>query len=105
AGPDRVDLVEGDQQVGAAQVGAAEVVAFVGGQLPAAWQSALERGGVGVEGERGPRGGDPVGVVQVHAGLLWLVVVLELVASPQGHQVVDTTKRGKKSGGHNASRQ
>src|SRR5215470_4442350 len=72
AGPDRVDLVEGDQQVGAAQVGAAQVVAFVGGQLPAAWQPALERGGVGVEGERGPSGGDPVGVVQVHRGLLWL---------------------------------
>jgi hypothetical protein len=66
-----VDLVEGDQQVGAAQCGAAQVVAGVGGQLPAGWQAALERGRVGVEGEGGPRGGDPVGVVQVHHGLLW----------------------------------
>ena len=38
---DGVDLVEGDQHVRAAQRGAAQVIASVGGQLPAGRQAAL----------------------------------------------------------------
>src|SRR5262249_53954479 len=43
---DGVDLVEGDQHVRAAQQGAAQVIASVGGQLPAGRQAALQRDGV-----------------------------------------------------------
>jgi hypothetical protein len=42
-----------------------------GGSSPAGWESARQRGRVGVEGEGHAGGGDPIGIVQVHHGHLW----------------------------------
>jgi hypothetical protein len=72
-GPGGVDLGKGTSRLAPPQGGAGQVVAGVGGggSSPAGWESARQRGRVGVEGEGHAGGGDPIGIVQVHHGHLW----------------------------------